>query len=88
MPDNRQRSFPILFGDFKSGYRIYDRVSLALLRDPFTQATNSLVAFIARRRVGGDVIRPAALMKPQRWPRKERTTHMRDNLHNPGPPRC
>jgi HK97 family phage major capsid protein/HK97 family phage prohead protease len=63
MPDIASGSFPILFGDFKSGYRIYDRVSLALLRDPFTQATNSLVRFHARRRVGGDVIRPAALMK-------------------------
>jgi HK97 family phage major capsid protein len=63
MPDIANGSFPILFGDFQSGYRIYDRVSLALLRDPFTQATNSLVRFHARRRVGGDVIRPGAFKK-------------------------
>jgi HK97 family phage major capsid protein len=45
------------------GYRIYDRVSLTFIRDPFTQALNSLVRFHARRRVGGDVVRPLAFRK-------------------------
>jgi HK97 family phage major capsid protein len=63
MPDIDANSFPILFGNFNLGYRIYDRVALAVLRDPFTQATNSLVRFHARRRVGGDVLRPGAFIK-------------------------
>jgi HK97 family phage major capsid protein len=63
MADVAAGSFPIAFGDFKAGYRIYDRVSLAVLRDPFTQAKNSLVRFHARRRVGGDVVRPEAIRK-------------------------
>ncbi len=63
MPDIGAGTFPIVFGDFNMGYRIYDRVSLTMLRDPFTQAKNSLVRFHARRRVGGDVVRPEALRK-------------------------
>jgi len=63
MPDVANGTFPIVFGDFNSAYRIYDRVSLAVLRDPFTQAKKSLVRFHARRRVGGDVVRPEAIRK-------------------------
>lgn len=63
MPDIAAGNFPIVFGDFNMGYRIYDRVSLTFIRDPFTQALNSLVRFHARRRVGGDVVRPLAFRK-------------------------
>jgi HK97 family phage major capsid protein len=63
MPDIAANAFPIVFGDFNKGYRIYDRLSLTFIRDPFTQATNSLVRFHARRRVGGDVVRPSAFCK-------------------------
>jgi HK97 family phage major capsid protein len=63
MPDIGANAFPIVFGDFNSGYRIYDRIGLTILRDPFTQATNGLVRFHARRRVGGDVVKAEALRK-------------------------
>jgi HK97 family phage major capsid protein len=63
MADVAAGTFPIAFGDFNAGYRIYDRVSLAVLRDPYTMAKNSLVRFHARRRVGGDVVRPEAIRK-------------------------
>ena len=63
MPDIGAGNFPIVFGDFNLGYRIYDRVSLTFIRDPFTQALNALVRFHARRRVGGDVVRPQAIRK-------------------------
>lgn len=63
MPDIAANAFPIVFGNFNSAYRIYDRVGLTLLRDPFTQATNGLVRFHARRRVGGDVVLPEAILK-------------------------
>lgn len=45
---------PIMFGDL-SGYRIFDRVDLSLLRDPYTLGTKGQVRFIARKRVGADL---------------------------------
>jgi len=51
----------IAFGDFRRGYMIVDRVALSVLRDPFTQATTGNVRYIARRRVGGQVIMPEAI---------------------------
>lgn len=63
MPDIGAGTFPILFGDIAQAYRIYDRVSLAVLRDPYTMAKNSLVRFHARRRVGGDVVKAEAIRK-------------------------
>ena len=51
----------IFFGDFRRGYLIVDRTSLSIMRDPFTQATSGNVRYIARRRVGGQVILPEAL---------------------------
>jgi HK97 family phage major capsid protein len=52
---------PVLFGDFRRGYMIVDRVSLSIMRDPFTQAASGNVRYLARRRVGGQVILPEAL---------------------------
>ncbi|ABE62535.1 phage major capsid protein, HK97 [Nitrobacter hamburgensis X14] len=54
---------PIVFGDFASAYRIYDRVALSLLRDQYSQAANGLVRFHARRRVGGALVLADALRK-------------------------
>ncbi|MFC3169413.1 phage major capsid protein [Paracoccus fontiphilus] len=45
---------PIMFGDL-SGYRIFDRVDLSVLRDPYTLGTKGQVRFIARKRVGADL---------------------------------
>jgi len=52
---------PVLFGDFRRGYMIVDRVALSIMRDPFTQASAGNVRYIARRRVGGQVILPEAI---------------------------
>jgi len=52
---------PVMFGDFKRGYMIVDRVNLSIMRDPFTQASSGNVRYIARRRVGGQVVLPEAL---------------------------
>lgn len=62
MPNVGAGAFPILFGDL-SGYRIVERVGLQVLVDPFTRATNGITRFHARRRVGGDVIEPAKMVK-------------------------
>lgn len=63
LPDIGAGTFPVLFGDFVSAYRIYDRVTLSLLRDPYSQATSGLTRFHARRRVGGRVVRAEAIRK-------------------------
>jgi HK97 family phage major capsid protein len=63
MPDVAGNAYPVVFGDFSTGFRIYDRVALSLIRDPYTQATVGLTRFHARRRVGGRVVRAEAIRK-------------------------
>ena len=63
MPDVAAGAFPIAFGDLRRGYVIVDRINLSVLRDPFTQATSGNVRFIARRRVGGQVVLAEAIRK-------------------------
>jgi len=63
MPDVGAGTYPVLFGDFRRAYMIVDRVALAVTRDPFTQATSGNVRYIARRRVGGQVIQAEAVVK-------------------------
>ena len=52
---------PVIFGDFNRGYMIVDRINLSVLRDPFTQASSGNIRYLARRRVGGQVVLPEAL---------------------------
>ena len=63
MPDVAGSAKPVVFGDFARAYMIVDRVSMAVLRDPFTQATTGNVRYIARRRVGGQIIQAEAIVK-------------------------
>jgi HK97 family phage major capsid protein len=63
MPDVAAGAYPIAFGDIRRGYTIVDRINLSVLRDPFTQATSGNVRFIARRRVGGQVVLAEAIRK-------------------------
>lgn len=63
MPDISAGTYPLVFGDFASGFRIYDRVGLSILRDPYSQATSGLTRFHARKRVGARLVRPEAIRK-------------------------
>ncbi|MGA1804436.1 phage major capsid protein [Rhizobium sp. HT1-10] len=63
MPDIANGTYPIWYGDFSKAYRIFDRVGMSILRDPFTQATKGMVRFHARRRVGGGPTLAEALRK-------------------------
>ena len=63
MPDIGAGAVPIVFGDFLRGYRIFDRIALSVLRDPYTQATRGITRFHGKRRVGAGVGRPDALRK-------------------------
>jgi HK97 family phage major capsid protein len=42
---------------------ISDRVQIALMRDPYTQAASGATRFIARKRVGGQVVLGEAIVK-------------------------
>lgn len=63
MPAVAANSFPVLFGDFRRGYVVIDRVQLAVTRDPFTQAASGAIRFHARKRVGGQVVNAEAIRK-------------------------
>ncbi|MBI5260260.1 MAG: phage major capsid protein [Bradyrhizobium sp.] len=63
MPDIGAGAFPVVIGDFQSGYRIYDRIQLGVTRDPYTIATSGQTRFHARRRVGGGVAKAEAFRK-------------------------
>lgn len=63
MPDVDADATPILFGDINRAFRVYDRVAMSILRDPYTQATTGKVRFHARRRVGANVVMAEALRK-------------------------
>jgi HK97 family phage major capsid protein len=51
----------VLLGDFRRGYMIVDRVALSVLRDPYSQASTGLVRYLARKRVGGEVVLAEAM---------------------------
>lgn len=55
-------AYPIMFGDM-SGYRIFDRVGISILPDPYSKSINGLTVFHARKRVGGDVTNPDRFVK-------------------------
>jgi len=57
LPDVAAGATPIIAGDF-TGYRIVDRLSLAVLSDPLTQARRGVTRLHATRRVGGAVLQP------------------------------
>lgn len=59
MPEIGADSLSIAIGDFKSAYKIVDRSGINLLRDPYTD--KPFVRFYAVKRVGGDVVNPAAV---------------------------
>lgn len=62
MPDEGAGAYPIVIGDF-SRYRIFDRIAVSVLRDPFTQAASGLVRFHGRRRVGAQPTMTEAFRK-------------------------
>ena len=64
MPDVAAGTIPVVFGDWRSGYAILDKVNggLSIMRDPFTQAVNGKTRFHARMRVGGGLIQPEAFV--------------------------
>ena len=59
MPDVAANATPIMFGDFRQGYLIVDRIGVRVLRDPYTK--KPYVLFYTTKRVGGGVVNPEPL---------------------------
>lgn len=59
MPDVAASAKPILFGDFRRGYLVIDRVGVRVLRDPFS--AKPYVSFYTTKRVGGGLLNPQVL---------------------------
>lgn len=56
MPDIAAGSKPIMFGDFKRGYLILDRLGVRVIRDNLT--SKPFVSFYTVKRVGGGLLHP------------------------------
>lgn len=56
MPDVAADAIPVIFGDMAQGYRIFDRLGVQVLRDPYTN--KPYVMFYTRKRVGGGLWNP------------------------------
>jgi HK97 family phage major capsid protein len=63
MPNEGANAYPIAYGDFRRGYVFVDRIAMAMVRDPLTQATAGNVRFHFRRRMGGQVVLAEAIRK-------------------------
>lgn len=63
MPDVAAGTYPVAFGDFGLGYCIADRIDfqVQVLREKYVEY--GLLGYMGRKRVGGQVILPAAIVK-------------------------
>lgn len=62
MPDVGAGNKAVVLGDFQQAYMIVDRVGLSVVRDDLTNADEDKVKFIMKRRSGGAVVNPEALI--------------------------
>jgi HK97 family phage major capsid protein len=44
----------VIYGDFRAGYQIVDRIGIRVLRDPYT--TKGFILYYTTKRVGGGVV--------------------------------
>lgn len=63
MPSVAAGTYPIVFGDIKRGYTIVDRVQMVVQRLVEKYAEQGQVAFLVRKRVGGQVVLADAIQK-------------------------
>lgn len=59
MPNIQKDKVGIIVGDFRSAYKIVDRMGINILRDPYTD--KPFIRFYAVKRVGGAVVNPKAI---------------------------
>jgi HK97 family phage major capsid protein len=61
MPVVAAGAYAAAFGDFNKGYSLIDRISMQMLRDPYTQAVGNNVRYLFRKRLAGQVTMPEAI---------------------------
>ena len=61
MPNIGSNAFPIAFGDIKRGYLIVDRVTMVVQRLVEKYAEQGQIAYLVRKRVGGQVVLAEAI---------------------------
>lgn len=63
MPSVGANNFPIIYGNIKRGYLIVDRINVVVRRLQEKYAESGQVAYLVRKRVGGQVVLPEAIRK-------------------------
>lgn len=63
LPNPAANAYPVLYGDFRQGYALVDRIGISFQVDFTTGADSGVVVFRARKRTGGGVLLPEALKK-------------------------
>jgi HK97 family phage major capsid protein len=63
LPDPASNAYPVVYGDFRRGYAVVDRIGISFQVDYTTGADNGTVVFRARKRTGGGVLLPEAIKK-------------------------
>lgn len=63
LPDPASNVYPVLYGDFRQGYALVDRIGISFQVDFTTEADSGAVVFRARKRTGGGVLKAEALKK-------------------------
>jgi HK97 family phage major capsid protein len=56
-------TFPIMYGNIKRGYLIIDRINVVVRRLQEKYAESGQIAYLVRKRVGGQVVLPEAIRK-------------------------
>jgi HK97 family phage major capsid protein len=63
LADPAANVYPVLYGDFRQGYALVDRIGISFQVDFTTGADSGLVVFRARKRTGGGVLKAEAIKK-------------------------
>lgn len=63
LPDPAADAYPVIYGDFRRGYALVDKVGISFQVDYTTGADDGLVVFRARKRTGGGVLKAEAIKK-------------------------
>lgn len=63
LPNEGANTFPVLYGDFRRGYVMVDRIGISFQVDYTTEADSGAVVFRARKRTGGGVRLAEAMKK-------------------------
>jgi HK97 family phage major capsid protein len=56
-------TFPVIYGDFRRGYKIGNRIGMTIIRDEFTRKREGIIELTFYQRFAGKVVLPEAFIK-------------------------